>query len=391
VLHATTTYVIAAVTSLAVLASPASGGGPHDQSTSSSRAPGTTVSAPAAALSPVPARRCGAEPSTAAGWQHLFDGLSGDWAGADGTSSTRLPDGRLLWVFGDTLVGKVGADGVRAPGTRMVRNSMLVTEGTCVTTVPTTADALPGRDGSWLWPTHSVVLHPGSASDPTVLAVFASRLTRSGAGLGGFRRVGDVVVTLRVAWHGAPKVDAVRDLPASDVLWGAALLRDDATTWIYGTREVHAPLVFGRDLLLARAPTATADDPATWTYRTATGWSSRRSAAVVLRPGRLGVSTVPSVARAGRAYVIVTKPQEFLDDRVVALSSAHPWGPWTERVIATAPSTDALPRYSPVIVAAQHLSSRHLVIVVNQTASTLEAIMRRAADTRPVFLDARLS
>jgi hypothetical protein len=349
------------------------------------------VSAPAAQPAPITVRRCGPEPTTAAGWQHLFDGLSGDWAGGDGTSSTRLPDGRLLWVFGDTLVGKVGADGVRAPGTRMLRNSMLVTDGTCVAIDPTATDALPGLDGTWLWPTHSVVLHPGSTSDPTVLAVFAQRLAPSGAGLARFRRVGDVVVRVSVAWHGAPTVGVVRDLPASDVLWGAALLRDGATTWIYGTREVHAPLVFGRDLLLARAPTATADEPATWTYRTVTGWSTRPSAAATLRAGAQGVSTVPSVARVGSAYVIVTKPQEFLDDRVVALNSRHPWGPWTERVLAQAPSSADLPRYSPAIVACDRPNSGHLVVVVNQTASTLAAIMQRAADTRPVFLDVDLA
>src|SRR5947199_4739897 len=36
-------------------------------------------------------------------WQKAFDNLNSDtWSGGDQTASTRLPDGRVLWLFGDT-------------------------------------------------------------------------------------------------------------------------------------------------------------------------------------------------------------------------------------------------------------------------------------------------
>jgi hypothetical protein len=295
----------------------------------------------------------------------------------------------LLWVFGDTFVGRVNADGTRVRGTRLVRNSMVVTDGTCATAAPTSRDALPGRGSTWLWPTHSVVTVAGRPGGMTTVVVFAQRLVRTGAGAFGFRRVGAATVLIRVPWAGAPVVGAVRDLRTSPVLWGAALVRDGATTWIYGTREVSRPLVFGRELLLARAPTATVADQSTWDYRTASGWSSRSSRASVVRAAEDGVSTVASAIAVHGRYVIVTKPQEFLDDRVVALTSATPWGPWATRQLASARSTEAVPRYSPGIVAPRDGSNRY-VVVVSQTATTTGRVMADSSATRPVFIDVRL-
>ncbi|MEZ0161942.1 hypothetical protein AB8850_29700, partial [Streptomyces griseorubens] len=35
------------------------------------------------------------------------DARTDDWTGGDGTHSVRLPDGRLLWLFSDTFLGRV--------------------------------------------------------------------------------------------------------------------------------------------------------------------------------------------------------------------------------------------------------------------------------------------
>jgi hypothetical protein len=301
-------------------------------------------------------------------------------------SSTRLPDGRLLWLFGDTLVGGVDVAGRREPGTRLVRNSIVVTEGGCVDVVPTPGDALPGREGSWLWPTHSVIV----ASSPTTteLAVFAQRMTRTGDGAWGFDRVGTVIVRVSVPRGAMPVVGALKDLPASAVLWGAATLADGATTWIYGTRASSRPMVFGRDLLLARAPTWSVGDVRTWSYRTATGWTRDSDRAAVVRSARDGVSTVPSVARLGSTYVVVTKPDEFLGDEVTALTSLHPWGPWADHVLFSAPSTSMEPRYSPCLVAS--LGGRAAIVAVSRTSTALELLARDAWRARPTFTDVLL-
>lgn len=332
---------------------------------------------------------CGREPTTGSAWERLFDGLRDGWSGGDGAASVRLPDGRLLWLFGDTFTGSVAPDGRRGTDARIVRNSFVVTDGSCASVAtPGTEALVSGPDGSWLWPTAGVVSSVGEPGAPSTVTVFAQRLVRDGHDAFGFRRGGAAVVQVTVPWRGVPVVGTPVDLPAGDVLWGAALVRDGATTWVYGTRAVDEPLVFGRDLLLARAPTATVDDPSTWTYRTASGWSARAADAAVVRPARAGVSTVPSAAKVGGAYVVVTKAQEFLDPQVVELRSAHPWGPWTTTRLLTSATSGSVLRYSPAIVAGA--TDQHAVVVVSRTSTSSEQLMADVELARPTFADVRL-
>jgi hypothetical protein len=328
---------------------------------------------------------CGAEPADAAGWQRLMSAQTGAWAGADVATSVRLTDGRLLWLFGDTFVGRVGQDGVRADDTRIVRNSLVVTDGRCFTPLSTRSDALPGRRGTWLWPTHAVVTR-GPEGRTSSVVVFAQRMRRTGTDVWGFARVGTVVVSVSVPWHGAPVVGRVSDLADGGVAWGASLIREGATTLVYGTAIVAGE--FGRAMMLARAPSTTVSDPRTWSYRTRSGWSSRSSSAVPVRSARDGVSTEPSVARIAGRYVVVTKAKEFIDPDVVALVSDHPWGPWTSRRLFSAPSTATDLRYSPALVASS--AAGRLVVVVCRTSPSLALLHEHAELGYPTFYDARL-
>lgn len=331
---------------------------------------------------------CGAEPRDAAGWAALFDGLDGDWAGGDGSSSTRLPDGRVLWLFDDTVTGTVSPQGRRTGAVSLVHNSVLVTSGTCVRSAASGTEALPGRGSTWLWPTHAVVTRAGSPATGTGVVVFAQRVARTGAGPFDFRRVATAVIDLHVGWDGPVTVGAVRDIAGPTTLWGAAVVAQGRTTWVYGTRDA-GPGTFGRDLLLARAPTASVGDRTTWRYRTEHGWALRPAHAAVVRPTADGVSTVLSgVVRAGRT-VLVTKPQEFLDDRVVSLTAPHPWGPWTQRTLLRAPSTATEPQYSPALVVGA--TGRHAVVVVNRTSTSLETLVTDSSAARPTFHDVDLA
>ncbi len=57
-------------------------------------------------------------------WNAVFDRADG-WTGADAAGSVDLGDGRTVWLFGDTWIGKI-RDGKRLPGARMVNNSIAV-------------------------------------------------------------------------------------------------------------------------------------------------------------------------------------------------------------------------------------------------------------------------
>ena len=337
----------------------------------------------------VPTARCGAEPTSGAAWERLFDSLRASWTGGDGAASVRLPDGRVLWLFGDTFTGSVRSDGSRGGDARMVHNSIVVTAGSCASVLPTTTDALPGHAGTWLWPTAGVVSTYGARGSASVVTVFAQRVRRTGAGAFDFERVGATVARLRVPWGGTPSLGGVSDLSPSATLWGAGLVADGATTWIYGTRPVQASLVFGRDLLLARAPTAHVGDPTTWTYRTRTGWSGDPADASVVRPARAGVSTVPAAVKRGSTFVLVTKAQEFLDPTVVALTSTHAWGPWTETPLFRAAGSGSVLRYSPAVVAGT--SRSELIVVVSRTSTSPRQLASDVEVARPTFTDVHLS
>jgi hypothetical protein len=199
----------------------------------------------------------------------------------------------------------------------------------------------------------------------------------------GFARVGMAAVTLTIPWRGTPAVGRTVDVAPAGTAWGASLVRDGAVTWVYGTREVRSQL--GRDLLLARAPTASLTDRRTWTYRTTHGWSRTAAAAVPVRPASQGVSTVPSAVRLGGRWIVVTKAREVLDPDVVALVATNPWGPWKVRRLFSAPSTADVLRYSPAVVATS--TSGRLEVAVSRTSPSLASLHDRAALSYPTFTD----
>ncbi len=104
-----------------------------------------------------------APPTGAADYQRAFDTRTGDWAGADGAREVPLPDGRVLWLFGDTFSGTLNGRTLR-PGFRMPRNSFQIQTGACFAsqlggaiTARTSRIADPAS-GEWYWPADGYVV-----------------------------------------------------------------------------------------------------------------------------------------------------------------------------------------------------------------------------------------
>src|ERR1039458_10045175 len=105
----------------------------------------------------------GAEPvgKAAPEWDALFQRESG-WIGADGAYSIPLTGNTTLWLFSDTIVGKV-KDGKRLDA-RMINNSVALQRGTNAPEFfyGTTADGKPapfikpqqGSKGDYFWLLH---------------------------------------------------------------------------------------------------------------------------------------------------------------------------------------------------------------------------------------------
>jgi hypothetical protein len=63
---------------------------------------------------------------------HTYGDTSGQWSGGDGAASVLLPDGRVVWLFSDTLIGPVNADHSRPRSAVLVNNSLVVQDGTAL-------------------------------------------------------------------------------------------------------------------------------------------------------------------------------------------------------------------------------------------------------------------
>ncbi len=265
-----------------------------------------------------------------------------DWTGADGTYSIPLQDGRVFWVFSDTFLGKVDADGGRSPvtdeggTTPFINNSFVIQDGGELETIYS-GDAAdpepllpPADDTHWFW--------AGDAhASGTVIEGTYQEYERFGPGDWDWRWHRNVLARFSPADPDEPL--SVHPLPSSaGISWASAIRRVGAYTYVYGVEDLgsekymHVARVLGNSLL------------GSWQYRTATGWSANEIDSVrVLQ----GVGNEYSVSRHGDRYLLVTHDTTVpLSAEIVAYASCSPYGPFTDKtVLYTTPETGATGSY----------------------------------------------
>jgi len=116
-------------------------------------------------------------PDTAAEYQQAFDGLrqfnTGAWIANDGGYPFELGDGRVLWLFGDTLLGLSPGGPVKTL-LGIANNGFVVQDGRCFRPM---TEPIPDPPGDhWIWPTSVVV-----DTDLNVLRVFGLHMRRTPA------------------------------------------------------------------------------------------------------------------------------------------------------------------------------------------------------------------
>lgn len=195
------------------------------------------------------------------------------WLGADVASSVSLADGRIVWVFGDTLLGSVRDacpppahycdrdvrededDGMIASSVAIMRpnpaDGFFPIEPFWNRTNGAAAPALPNPGGGeFLWP--MAVTRAGD-----VLVVSASRHTRAS----GLFSLGSMLLRVRdadrppAAWHWEMHVVAAAEAASGNrpqLTWMTALVPDGE--WIHVVGERAGPR--GSETLLARFPVA---------------------------------------------------------------------------------------------------------------------------------------
>ena len=246
----------------------------------------------------------------------------------DGMYSILLPDGRSIFLMGDSYTGKV-TSGTRSTNDHMFRNTYHLYDNGKVSAITSpnnhSAAVPPGyeyNEAKWYWPGHGFVA--GNS-----LYIFQLLMYQGGEGMWGFR-----YQETHALEYSLPDIKLIRDFKIPDpgikeAVYGAAALNDGDHVYVYAQYEVDNgdPFVCVSEVLCAR--TTVADLDKKWEYWNGSGWSADSKDAKVLA----GLSAVPvssqfNVFKLRGKYVLLTQHKMLGDGRIFTAISDTPYGPW---------------------------------------------------------------
>jgi hypothetical protein len=345
---------------------------------------------------PASAAGCGPRQFSVApdtGLNNLFQsygnsGTGKSWTGGDGTVSVALPDGRELWLFDDSFLGKIVNGHRNRRRTPYIHNAFVVeSNGTLTTTLYT-----PGRKPSaYVNPDPKHTFSLGFFPGPSVVNGNSLQVLMEEVGFQNipnhafnFTPLGDYLGVFSLPSLG---VVGVSPLPSSSIEWTDGTLSDGGYTYIYGTDSgyVYAARVSGTDLT------------APWTYYDGNAWTTDASRVVPIE--NAGKRTHLSVSRVtgsfGTSYAFVTMNGH---PQVVSAFGCSPVGPFgPQQAIYTPPEPSAYPSSDGIITYNAHahpeLSQSSNTLVISYDVDP--AVPRGLANPdpsiyRPRFIDVTL-
>ncbi|GAB3908911.1 hypothetical protein GCM10028803_45510 [Larkinella knui] len=266
-------------------------------------------------------------------YNHFFTRYDG-WTGGDGVYSTRLPDGRIVWTFGDTFLGLVKSDRTRlASQNEMVRNAVMIQTGETFDSFKTLnqgastpkagqtyfthAKQKGGKD--WYWPLDATVYN-------VKLQVLLSHIEKTGSGAWDFKNASIDIAICSLTTGTVEKIIANK-YQGPWGYGGAVCEAADGYTYLYGV--IHGNLT--TNVVVARAPKG--DLTGNWQYWNGSQWGSQPNDYSIYKDA----SDQFSVFQSGTRYYLFT--QEIVFGRRLFLSeSSSPIGPWTaKRLLYTVP------------------------------------------------------
>ncbi|MEO9476021.1 MAG: DUF5005 domain-containing protein [Cyclobacteriaceae bacterium] len=312
----------------------------------------------------------------------LFISYGNGFTGGDGTYSVELPDGRQLWIFGDTFLGEVASDFTRKKQSPLyIRNSFVVQDGDSIITLHQgepwefKSMMIPHEVLSGVRDEHQIWYWPGDAfvRDDT-LHVFASKFTQLDTGMWDFKFLETALISYslpgfqEIAHQVIPKT---KDL---NIHFGHAVLQEDKTTYIYGYGQGGA--------YVAKTTNEVADD---WQFFTGNGWTDNVEEAVPMTDA--DGSEQFSIIKTRDKYVYLTQEGE-LGTRVFTYTSNTPYGPWgNQRLVYNTPipyDNENLFTYNSLIHP-QFANDSTILLSYNTNSFRLEDHFENAGIYRPRF------
>ncbi len=327
------------------------------------------------------------------------------WQSADLGASAVLSDGRVVWMWGDTI----RAEEVLPELPRMVDNSMLVTSGTCISQLLTEelGPVLPlDPNRLTVWPMSVQRLEPGpeEAADVTdVVVVFCSRVQR-GDRMWDFVVRGTTVAVYTVGADGVPRLARAAQLTPDSadldsIHWGAASVLDGDWMYLYGTRSTGEAYVYGHELYVSRLPADDLMDGSAMEYWDGTSWQADRSRAAPVLGAVEGVSQTLSVDRVDGRWFAYSKIGGDIEDVAALWVSDSPTGPFTVQPVLESPG--GLPaagqdpdsdevgylQYTPLAHAEVPTGPGSLLVSVSRNVTDYELLLDRPQVGRPLFAE----
>jgi hypothetical protein len=261
-----------------------------------------------------------------------FDRTAG-WTGGDGAYTVALGRGRVLWLFGDSFVGRVQAG--RRVGSTLINNSAALQAGAepsqdslrfVFRRLPDGLPAAffqPEEGAGWFWPYHGVRTQQG-------LFLFLLQIEPAeGPAAFGFR--------LESAWMGkvenpdeAPElwVMARQKIPWGNDqrLFGSSVLLASGYCYIYGTVDTIVEGWVRKQMLVSRVPADRLEDFSAWRFFAGGEWVADVEQALPVCDDVAGEFSVSYLPGADRYLLVYT--EGGLSENIVLRFAREPQGPW---------------------------------------------------------------
>lgn len=252
----------------------------------------------------------------------------GSVTGGDGMYSILLPDGRSIFMMGDSYIGTV-TNGQRSGSDHMYRNTYIVYSKGKVSAIygangnKNSSAAVPPEypdEKKWYWPGHGFV-------DGNKLYIFQTLMYQGSGDMWGFR-----YETTHILEYNLPGLELVKTTPipfngSENIHYGMAALKDGDYVYMYAQVDVTNDMNPISEVLVARSMMNNLYTG--WEYYTGSGWSTNASAAEKLK----GLTSVPvssqfNVFRLRDKYVLLTQKKTFNSGEIYTFTADTPYGPW---------------------------------------------------------------
>lgn len=252
----------------------------------------------------------------------------GSVTGGDGTYSIALPDGRSIFLMGDSYIGPV-TNGARSMQDHMFRNTYILYDEGKVTAIygangeKSSAAVPPGEKDEhqkWYWPGHGFV-------NANKLYIFQTLMYQGEAGMWGFKYERTDILEYELPNLELRKTSRVPFEGPEDIHFGMAALAENSYIYVYAQRDIDNGLNPVADALVARTTIDNLYEH--WEYFNGSGWSANPSEAVKMAGlSSIAISSQFNVFKLNDKYVLLSQEKQFKSGEIYTFIADSPQGPW---------------------------------------------------------------